>query len=517
MNDFEQLLSGFIDDSLSDVEQRRLAELIQSDPEYRARYLEHCALDAALAWEHGVLGEAEIPRPIKGSEHDTAATLVHWWRPLAWAAGLVLVLGLLWNGIAPSLRESQWQATTAFGTVSVKAGGQLSIENLNIALVGGDELRAGDYVLVGGYAQLDFDNGARVLVEAPARFRIDTPLKMALHQGRLSAEVSPEATGFKVETPGADVIDYGTEFGVEVDAEQRSEVHVFSGEVEVVSRDSLQEPVRLLTDQATRVDAVSGEPSGIEVAPERFMRSLDEPMRTYGQEVRDLDPVVYYRMSISDNGETLIDRSGNGIDGRIVKGKLKQSIFAAGRVGAALRMNGVSGKAFARVNDYPKATNGQISVVAWVFAESRPRWASIAKNWGKKELGQFHFGLFHDQGGLEVQIREADGGTVYLNEGQPLPLHEWQHVAFVADGDTLRLFRNGEEVAQAPHEGLAIPEIKALGIGRKLPVLNGRSEGSPGFWDGRIDELSIFNRALSPEQIKKIYDATLTTDKLVSS
>jgi hypothetical protein len=80
-------------------------------------------------------------------------------------------------------------------------------------------------------------------------------------------------------------------------------------------------------------------------------------------------------------------------------------------------------------------------------------------------------------------------------------------VAFVADGQTLRLYRNGEEVSSAPYKGLVRdPRIKALAIGTKLD-LSGEEPDHVDFnmWDGRLDELAIFNHALSPGEIRELY------------
>jgi hypothetical protein len=93
-----------------------------------------------------------------------------------------------------------------------------------------------------------------------------------------------------------------------------------------------------------------------------------------------------------------------------------------------------------------------------------------------------------------------------VRESEPLPLQRWHFVAFTLDGQTLRLFRNGAEVASAPCVGLAASGPTILGIGVKLDA-----EGRPtfgdnaGFWDGRIDELAVFHRALSPEDIRRLY------------
>ena len=520
MSEFERLLSGFIDDTLTDEERQRLAELIQSNSEYRSRYLDYCSMHATLAWEHGVLGGKEIPEVTQGADEAVIPfpqerVSRSWRRSLSWAASIGALLAIFWQGVLPEVKRSQWQANESIGSIVRKSGGQLSVTGSRIRLEQGDSVKVGEYELTDGLAQFELENEVQIFVEAPARFRVDSAWLVSLYEGRLSANVPPEGVGFTVETPSAQVIDHGTEFGVEVDSNQRSEVHVFEGEVEIKARDTVVKPVRLLTDQATRVDTDSGESSGIAIAPERFIRSFDEPILYYSNAVRELEPAVYYRMAISDDGVTLLDRSGNDVHGLIHRGEMMDSAFAAGRIGAALQLQGVDSKAFALVSDYPKAKDGALSVVAWVHAESRPTWASIAKNWAFGEVGQFHFGLKHYQGGLELQLREADGDTVYVSEETPLPLGEWQHVAFVADGKFARLYRNGVEVARSRHQGLATPTFPSLGIGAKLKGKGNREqEGSVGYWDGRIDELAIFNHALSAEDIERLYLAPEKSDLL---
>lgn len=511
-----ELLSGFVDDNLTHEQSKRLAEIIQNDSEARTLYLEHCRMHATLAWEHGVLGGISFPEDEEANEADSTLIEIPTWRrwssPLAMAASFAIVASVVWFTIVPQIRKSLWNSGDTVGSVIRKSGGQLSVENLGLTLEQGDTLRPGNYQFSEGLTQLVLSNDVEVMVEAPAHFRIRSPLLIELMQGRLSANVPPQGQGFTVITPNAEVVDFGTEFGVEVGSDKQSEIHVFKGEVEVKTEDWSDEPVRLLGDQATRVDTNAGEPIGITVAPDRFLRSFDEPARYYSQLVRELKPAAYYRMTVSDDGTTLLDRSGNQLNGRIHRGRMKKSVFASGRIGNSLRLEGREKRAFAIVDDYPKALNNRLSVVAWVFANSRPRWASIAKNWSMKELGQFHLGLRLDSGNLEVQLREQNGDTVYVEDKQPLPIGSWQHVAFVVDAEYARLYRNGREVAKAPCTSLAIPDYPFLGIGAKLTgeeidVTN----KTTGFWDGKIDELSIFNHALSPQDIRNLHAANEKT------
>jgi len=76
------------------------------------------------------------------------------------------------------------------------------------------------------------DSGVSVDVSGPAEYAIAGPNLLSLSNGTLSADVPPEATGFRVLTPNGDVIDHGTRIGVSATPMQ-TELHVFEGSAEV--------------------------------------------------------------------------------------------------------------------------------------------------------------------------------------------------------------------------------------------------------------------------------------------
>ena len=96
--------------------------------------------------------------------------------------------------------------------------------------------RIGDVVvrLFGGRLELTFDDGAKVLVEAPSEFRPLTTGQLQLRRGRMTASVPEEAIGFTVSTPTSQVVDLGTEFEVSVKETGASDVLVRKGEIEVL-------------------------------------------------------------------------------------------------------------------------------------------------------------------------------------------------------------------------------------------------------------------------------------------
>jgi hypothetical protein len=381
----------------------------------------------------------------------------------------------------------------------------------------GDQFRTGLYRLTNGILELTFAHSPEIILEAPCEFDLKGRELMLLHRGKVSAKVPKGAGDFTIETPSATVMDKGTEFAVQVDDKDDSEVHVFDGMVSVTPRsgDTLN-PAILYSESASAIGKRSATPCGIDVDRDRFLRNLSEPESKYARLIIEWDPVLYYRMIPA--GGIIHDAGPIGIPASIVRGESEGTPWTVGRIGSALQFGGPSVKDYAVVPDYPKTTNGTLSVVAWVFAKSRPRSATIVKNWAGDEHGQFHFGLHHDDGQIEISVSDGEGREVTAQEKSPFPIGKWQHVAFVADGTRLRLYRNGVEVSSAPYSGIGgDPKLKALGIGVKLNAegsqpdilrLNDDDPGISDYWHGRIDELAVFNHPLSPEQVRQLFDGT---------
>ncbi|MEN1679714.1 MAG: FecR domain-containing protein [Planctomycetota bacterium] len=132
--------------------------------------------------------------------------------------------------------------------------------------------------LEAGYAQVTFDDGAKVIVQGPADFRIDSSGQGTLNFGKLTALVPRRAVGFRIETPTTDVVDLGTEFAVGVERSGKTEVHVKSGEVVVWEREppagrqsaAAKAGVHLYTEEAAKIGR-SQVVSRLEARPSEFV------------------------------------------------------------------------------------------------------------------------------------------------------------------------------------------------------------------------------------------------------
>ncbi len=162
------------------------------------------------------------------------------------------------------------------------------------------------FALASGLLEIAYDSGAKVILQGPCTYEVESLRGGFLSLGKLTARVesgewrvesgkseirNPKSEIsnpllplpsplFSVRTPTAVVTDLGTEFGVEVDEQGRTESQVFVGRVrlEVVEQPGGRNAERVLhAGQAVRVDR-----SGVVAAPAnssdvRFVRELTAP------------------------------------------------------------------------------------------------------------------------------------------------------------------------------------------------------------------------------------------------
>ncbi|MCF7954532.1 MAG: hypothetical protein K9M75_01905 [Phycisphaerae bacterium] len=94
----------------------------------------------------------------------------------------------------------------------------------------GGLMRQSIYRLKEGLVSILFKGGAKITIEAPAEWSLLGGGNMELFQGRIYAVVPKEAHGFTVMAGNSKIVDLGTEFGIEVDKSNNTQLHVTRGE-----------------------------------------------------------------------------------------------------------------------------------------------------------------------------------------------------------------------------------------------------------------------------------------------
>lgn len=178
------------------------------------------------------------------------------------ALALVTFLGLHWNSAndrafaqVESVQQPVWV-------------GENTLEAGSAAI-------AREYSLASGGVQLQYENGAELVVQAPARFTLVDSRRLTLSSGVVALHIPDQATGFRVDTPYGSAIDHGTRIGVVADAENGLELHVFEGKAELVAPETANR--RMLTaNEAARLEIDTTEIARIDPEPEYFAKTLSE-------------------------------------------------------------------------------------------------------------------------------------------------------------------------------------------------------------------------------------------------
>ena len=182
--------------------------------------------------------------------------------------------------------------------------------------------------------------------------------------------------------------------------------------------------------------------------------------------------------------------------------------FAQGMVGQAFSFDGTG--------DYvlvPDSANlnitGDVTVDMWakrtVFGGVRVLVDKGANIVGPVDQPDAYAMWFSQNDYLVAGFARADGFLVYL-VGPVITDSQFHHYAYVRSGNTHKLFMDGvvataDTFTDVPGDTSGLP--LAIGAVRRDP-------NPPGFsshFGGVIDEVEIFNRALSDAEIKAIYDA----------
>ena len=146
-----------------------------------------------------------------------------------------------------------------------------------------------------GFIKLRFDEGVDVMVEGPARFEIDQ-LGLYREYGRVYTHVSETGYGFTVRTPTTLCVDMGTEFGVHVEEDGSSELHVLKGLVQIKAdaASGAGESQIIGENRAVRYNAGSDHIKPIPIKTNAFARQVDSRSRVVwrGQSHIDLADFV---------------------------------------------------------------------------------------------------------------------------------------------------------------------------------------------------------------------------------
>jgi hypothetical protein len=192
--------------------------------------------------------------------------------------------------------------------------------------------------------------------------------------------------------------------------------------------------------------------------------------------------VAYYALE-----EDVLDGSGNGLDGTIIG----DPVFVEGISGMALDFNG-DDYVDCGNNEVLNSINDAMTVSAWVNIRSVTAAWMVMVNKGETA---WRLGVNNQTSSVHYGFTGGDRGWLQANTATELLLGEWYHVA--ATYDTLvgaQVYLNG--VVDATNSDLGGVSMN------EMPLLLGENPEAAGrFFDGVLDEILIYNRALSADEV----------------
>ncbi len=141
-----------------------------------------------------------------------------------------------------------------------------------------------------------------------------------------------------------------------------------------------------------------------------------------------------------------------------------------------------------------------ITVDAWVNPASQQGPASIVNRRTASNTTGYTLEQRFSQDGLVLWHLDVSGTSVDVVSNVPLPLDTWTQVAGTYDGTTSTLYFNGSPVGTASFSG-------AIDASPGADLEIGRNIATGSLFDGRIDEVEVFNRALSASEVQSIVNA----------
>jgi hypothetical protein len=197
---------------------------------------------------------------------------------------------------------------------------------------------------------------------------------------------------------------------------------------------------------------------------------------------------------MDETSGSIIDSSGNDNNGTVNGGV---NYNEDGKLNKALGFNGIDG--YVEIPNHASLNpTTAITTMAWVKWDIDPatsvhQWAAILN---KNADNQYR--LQHNQlnTGFEFGIRTSEGSR--WATGSTIPQQDvWYFVVGTWDGSVVRLYVNGVLEGSANRGGTMLTSTSNVNIGRRTS--NDR------FFNGKIDEVAIFNRALSAQEVEDIY------------
>ncbi len=199
--------------------------------------------------------------------------------------------------------------------------------------------------------------------------------------------------------------------------------------------------------------------------------------------------VAYYSFDHCDAR----DDSGNGHDGTIY--------------GSPECVDGVKGKAlylnwgdYIKTVDKIKWSSNSFTIAGWLKPDSVDSWVAFVSKGGDYDIcssaNSFNLEFYNGKG--HVRFGETCWCCKYYTPEPMIQPNQFRFVVVTYDGNTLSFYVNGKKISETQVKATINSETSPIYIGADFP-------GGANYYQGTIDEVRIYNRALTDFEVQELY------------
>ncbi|MCY3741784.1 MAG: LamG domain-containing protein [Candidatus Poribacteria bacterium] len=220
------------------------------------------------------------------------------------------------------------------------------------------------------------------------------------------------------------------------------------------------------------------------------------------------DGLVVHFTFDSVKGKRILDESGNGLDAEVIK----NTQFVKGKYGKAIRITGETEDCVNIPSSDALEISDEITMMAWVYHEdwtrrsfqwfdkgcySKPNESYGMVAWGKKDFPELE--AFERGSVISMLVGGADlqQSITTLNE---MKHRTWHHVVGIYGDKTLNIYLDGEMIANLPS---AADDFSSTNE-EDLRIGCAKNKPQYAFEGGSIDEVAIWSRALSEDEVRTV-------------
>ena len=537
-SELRQLSDALIEGSLDEQGKEKLEKMLLEDEEARKDYIRYSKMHSSLMH---YASEQQIFTDYMGETSDKA-TKIAVSKPIRFASVIFAVAASLAIGFFISFSffssssqpnkmavddtepENPEKEEINEGYAVLLKAYQVEWGDGNPVYQIGDSIPKGHFKMKSGVVLVEFYSGTTMVLEGRTDLEIISPDKTFCHAGKMKVTVSPHAKGFTISTKDYDYVDLGTEFGLRVSPDKSSELHVFSGEVEVFEpgKNKNSQPLKtqktgdaisLLANNQTKdielkEDGFWNAKKLIEITDELHAKRFYE-WKEYSKHISKKDGLIAYFPFYQTSPwirklENIVPTAKANSHGAIVG---SQWIPGRWQEKSALLFKNSSDRV--RFNIEGEFEN--LSLSAWVKVESlknlhnglfmTDHFKPGNPHWQIEQDGRIHFGIKNSDkiGQFGLKSKKVITPKLY---------GKWIHLAATFNGKNsqVKIYLNGKLIRETEAEGPANTKVK-IGTGElgNWGLREGSNAAVRNF-DGAIDEIQVYKSVLSEDDIWSLYE-----------